>query len=203
MRYLAPEYISWHFCFPLWNRRPRELPEGMASRVNDPPSASSSEVLHIEFLHTVDSCMMEVWFCLMQCHWVGFVGPLEGLVLVLWSRWGGFFWDMVSLSYVGSFVTWCIGFQILCALLMLWVIIVASLVFLIAHTAGLACCTFMKRVVEKFCPRGKPERLLSPDYVCTLHFTDMDVICYSTTFWSDATLRWVRMLWPVFKRFIL
>ena len=53
-------------------------------------------------------------------------------------------------------------------------IIVASLVFLIAHTAGLACCTFMKRVVEKFCPRGKPERLLSPDYVCTLHFTDMD-----------------------------
>jgi len=49
-------------------RRPRELLEGMGSRVNDLQSASSSEALHIEFMHTAGSGMMKVWFCLMQCH---------------------------------------------------------------------------------------------------------------------------------------
>jgi len=63
----------------------------MASRVNDPPSASSSEVLHIEFLHTVDSCMMEVWFCLMQMSLSWFCGALGGACVGFVESVGGIF----------------------------------------------------------------------------------------------------------------
>jgi hypothetical protein len=83
--------------------------------VNDLRSASSSEVLHYTYcrqwfwndgsLVLLDAMSLS-WFC----------GAHGGRALVV-EFVGEFFRDMVS--YVGSFVTCCIGFQILCALLML------------------------------------------------------------------------------------
>lgn len=78
------------------------------------------------------------WFC----------GALEvrGRLLVLWNWWGGFFWDMVLYVVVLSLAV--LGFRYyICALLMLGVKMVATLVWLIVHTTGTVCCAFIKRAV--------------------------------------------------------
>lgn len=97
------------------------------------------------------SGMMEVWFCLMQCHWVGFVEPMGG-VRWLWNLWGNFSGTWCHMLVVLSLAVLGFRYYVLClcfewSLLPVW--------YLIAHTSGIACCTFMKRVAEKFCSREK------------------------------------------------
>jgi len=95
------------------------------------------------------------------------VEPLEGRVLVLWSRWGD------------SSGTWYRFHMLVVLSLMYWVSdIMCSAYALSDHCcqSSISYCTYRRlsmlyiheaNVAEKFCPRGMPERQLSPDYVCT------------------------------------
>jgi hypothetical protein len=102
-------------------------------------------------LHILQTMVLEVWFCLMQCHWVGFVEPMGG-VRWLWNLWGNFSGTWCHMLVVLSLAVLGFRYYVLClcfewSLLPVW--------YLIAHTSGIACCTFMKRVAEKFCSREK------------------------------------------------
>ena len=93
--------------------------------------------------------------------------PLEGRVLVLSSRWGD------------SSGTWYRFHMLVVLSLMYWVSdIMCSTYALSDHCcqSSISYCTYRwlsmlyiheASVAEKFCPRGRPERQLSPDYVCT------------------------------------
>ena len=71
--------------------------------------------------------------------------PLRGRLLVLWN-WRGDFSG--TWRYVVVLSLAVLGFRYyICALLMLGVKMVATLVCLIVHTTGIVCCTFIKRAV--------------------------------------------------------
>ena len=75
-------------------------------------------------------------------------------------------------------------------------IIVASLVFLIAHTAGLACCTFMKRMLRRNFALGEGRKGNFHLIMFALHFADL---CYMLFYNFLIRCYRVRIMWPVLQ----
>jgi hypothetical protein len=138
-------------------------------------------------LHILQTMVLEVWFCLMQCHWVGFVEPMGG-VRWLWNLWGNFSGTWCHMLVVLSLAVLGFRYYVLClcfewSLLPVW--------YLIAHTSGIACCTFMKRVAEKFCSREKASIL--PDcwiaFYASSYNLEVVYLCYCTSLVWNAAAR--------------